>query len=207
MDGLHHLQAAGPLQPLPQGGLERLPLFSGGHGRFGVEDGVQKLLVQLVRLAGVGESIVDIGRPVVKGREQEAQLRRGDDLTGGAVVELIFARAVAQLQFAVLHRAHTAHNVGEHRVALIRAILAVFASVGHIVGVVGQQDQIIALSHVQAVDDRLIEFLPHLAVLQPGVPQSHEAAVLIAVRHLLGGEHDVDEVPAQGPGQGLFQQG
>ena len=31
--------------------------------------------------------------------------------------------------------------------------------------------------------------------------------MLIAVRHLLGGEHDVDEVPAQRAGQGLFQQG
>ena len=121
-------------------------------------------------------------------------------------MELIFARAVAQLQVAVLHGAHAAHNVAEHRVALIRAILAVFAPVGHIVGVVGQQDQIIALPHVQTVDDRLIELLPHLAVLQPGVPQGHEAAVLVAARHLLGGEHDVDEVPAQGPGQGLFQQ-
>ena len=69
MDGLHHLQAAGPLQPLPEGGLERLPLLPGGHGGLGVEDGVQKFLVQLIRLAGVGEGVVDVGRPVVKGRE------------------------------------------------------------------------------------------------------------------------------------------
>ena len=30
--------------------------------------------------------------------------------------------------------------------------------------------------------------------------------MLVAVRHLGGGKHDVDEVPAQGAGQGLFQQ-
>ena len=77
---------------------------------------------------------------------------------------------------------------------------------GHIVGVVGQQDEVVALPHVQAVDDRLIELLPHRTVLQPGIPQGHEAAVFVAVRYLLGGEHDVDEVPAQGAGQGLLQQ-
>lgn len=62
-----------------------------------MEDGIQKLLMQLVRLAGIGEGVVDVGRPVVKGGEQEAQLWRGDDLAGGAVVELVLSRAAMAL--------------------------------------------------------------------------------------------------------------
>lgn len=41
VDGLHHLHTASALQRPGEGGLERLPLFAGRHGRLGVEDGVQ----------------------------------------------------------------------------------------------------------------------------------------------------------------------
>ena len=122
-------------------------------------------------------------------------------------MELVLPGAVAQLQLAVPHRADAAHDVGEHGIARIRLHFIILAPVGHIVGVMGQQDEVIALPHVQAVDDRLIKLLPHLTVLQPGIPQGHESAMFVAVRHLLGREHDVDEVPAQSAGQGLFQQG
>ena len=122
-------------------------------------------------------------------------------------MELVLPGAVAQFQPAVLHRADAAHDIGEHGIALVSAVLTVLTPVGHIIGVMSQQDEIIAIPHVQAVDNRLIKLLPHLNLLQLGIPQGHEAAVFVAVRHLLGGEHDVDEVPAQRAGQGLFQQG
>ena len=83
-DGLDPLQGAGALQGLRQGGLEGLPLLLGGHGRLGVEHRVQEVLVEVPGGAGIEEGVIDIGRPVVEGREQEAQLRRGDDLLRGA---------------------------------------------------------------------------------------------------------------------------
>ena len=73
-----------------------------------MEDGVDKLLVELVRAAGVEEGVIDVGGPVVKGREEEAQIRGGDDLPGGAAVELVLAGQIAQLHLAVFHRADAA---------------------------------------------------------------------------------------------------
>ena len=80
-----------------------------------MKHGVDELLVELVRLAGVKEGVVDVGRPVVKGREEEAQLRRADHLSHG-VVELIVAGEIPQLRPARLHRADAADNIGEHLV-------------------------------------------------------------------------------------------
>ena len=62
-----------------------------------MEYGVQELLMKLVGLAGIVQGVIDVGRPVVKGGEQEAQLWRGDDLAGGAVVELVLSRAAMAL--------------------------------------------------------------------------------------------------------------
>ena len=62
-----------------------------------MEDRIDKLLVNLIRLPGVEQGVIDVGRPVVKGGEQEAQLWRGDDLAGGAVVELVLSRAAMAL--------------------------------------------------------------------------------------------------------------
>ena len=70
----------------------------------------------------------------------------------------------------------------------------------------GQEDQIVALPHVQGVDHGAVEGFPDFPVLQPGLPEGGEKAVLVAVRHLGGGEHHVDEVLPQGSGKGLFQE-
>ena len=73
-----------------------------------MEHGVNKLLVDPVRIAGVEKGIIDIGGAVVEGREQEAQLRRRHHLSGGAAVEFVLPGEIAQLHFAVFHRAHAA---------------------------------------------------------------------------------------------------
>ena len=75
-----------------------------------------------------------------------------------------------------------------------------------IVGVGGQEDEIAALAHVDGVDDPAVQALPGIGVLELRLPQGLEQPVLIAVRHLPGGELNVDQVPAQGAGQTLFQQ-
>ena len=108
MNRLDHLQAAGVLQRPGESPLEGLPLLGGGHGGLRAEDGVQELLVNLVRLPGIEEGVVDVRRPVVEGGEKEAQLRGGDHLSGGAAVEFVLPGEIAQLHFAVFHRAHAA---------------------------------------------------------------------------------------------------
>ena len=47
-----------------------------------MEDAVDKLLVDLIRLAGIEQGVVDVGGPVVKGREDKPQFRLADDLVG-----------------------------------------------------------------------------------------------------------------------------
>ena len=204
MDGLGHLHAARLPQSVGQGPLEGLPLLGGGHGRLGMEHRVDHLLVELIGLAGVEQGVVEVGRPVVEGREQEAQLRRRHHPAGGAGVELVVAGEVAQLRLALLYRTDAADKVGEHGVRAVHGV--VFGPVGHVVDVVSQQDQVVALLQLQGADELLIKTLPQGAVLQLAVPKGGEQPVLLAVRHLPGGEHDVDQVPAQSAGQGLLQQ-
>ena len=74
----------------------------------------------------------------------------------------------------------------------------------HVIGIVGQQDQVVAAVHVQRLDDRIVKRLAHGRVLELAVPQRHQQLVLGAVHHLLGGEHDVDQVFALGAGEGFF---
>ena len=71
-----------------------------------MENAVDELLMQLVRLPGVKQRVVDIGGPVVKGGKEEPQLRRCDGLADGAV-ELVVAGEVAQLRLAQLDGAHS----------------------------------------------------------------------------------------------------
>ena len=70
-ESLDHLQAAGVLQRPGEGPLEGLLLLGGGHGGLRAEDGVQELLVNLVRLPGVEEGVVDV-------RLRESGLKDGE---------------------------------------------------------------------------------------------------------------------------------
>ena len=62
-----------------------------------MEHCVQKVLMQIAGGPGIKQHIINIGSSIVKGGEQEAQLWRGDDLAGGAVVELVLSRAAMAL--------------------------------------------------------------------------------------------------------------
>lgn len=130
VDGLEHLHAALVLQPLTQGGLKGHLLLSGGHGRFGVEHRVDELLVQLVGAACIIQGVIDVGRPVVKGGEEEAQLRGTDDLPRRQVVELVLLGEVAQLRLALLHRIDAADKVREGLVRGVRLKLVITAPWG-----------------------------------------------------------------------------
>ena len=111
MDGLHHVIAAIFLQRLPQGGGEHILLLPGGHGRLHPEHRVNDLLVDLLCVFAVVEGVIDIGRPVVEGGEQESQLRSGGDMAGGGAVKAAVLTAVFQLQGRGLDRADAAEDM------------------------------------------------------------------------------------------------
>lgn len=68
-----------------------LLLLSGRHRGCGMKYAVDDFLVDLICLSGIEQSIVDIGRTIVKGWEQESQFRCGNDLAS-TTVELIISR-------------------------------------------------------------------------------------------------------------------
>ena len=121
-------------------------------------------------------------------------------------MELVLPGEVAQLHLALLHRADGADNVGEDGVRRVLLGLSVRVPVGDVVGVVGEEDKVVDIPHVQAVDDLLVEGLPGLQVLQGAAAQGGEQFVLLALHNLFGGEDDVNQVLAQAAGEGLFQE-
>ena len=205
VDGLHHVVAALLLEGIAQRRAEHVLLLLGGHRRLRAEHRVDHLLMELGGVPAVKEGVVDVGGTVVEGGEQEAQLRRQRDMAGGGAVEAAVLAAVFQLQRGGLHRTDAAHEVLIHRVRPLGKRLVIPALIGHVVGVRRQQDEVVGLAHVQGVDDAAVQRLA--GVLIPGVRLADglQQAVLIAVRHLRGGEYDVHQVPPQCAGQGFLQ--
>ena len=206
VDRLDHIHAAVLLQRLLKGPAKGLPLLYGGHRQLRAEHRFHKLRVADLWLAEVVQGVVEIGGAVVEGREEEAQLRLAHNLLGHAAVKLVFPGEEAQGRFPVLHRADGADQVGEDLIGGVRLQVVVLAAVGHVVGVVGQEDKVVAVVHVQGLDYPLEEGLPGGSILEGRLPQGHQEPVLLAVRHLLGGEYDIHQVFPQGAGNGLFQE-
>ena len=77
---------------------------------------------------------------------------------------------------------------------------------GNVIGVVGHEDQVIALAHVEAFDDPLIKRIPPLRILQARFPQPHQGAVFVAVHHLPVGEYEINKVLSEAAGKRLLQQ-
>lgn len=120
-------------------------------------------------------------------------------------MKFVIAGEIAQSCPASLDRADTAEKIGEHLVGGVRLEFVVFAPVGDVICVAGHQDEIVLAVHIQAVNHLLIKGVSDLAVLQPAGAQVGEEAVFLTVRHLPGGKYNVDQIFAQGPGQGLFK--
>ena len=121
-------------------------------------------------------------------------------MAGHAVVKLVFTGTITQFQLAVFHRADAADDVGEHLVRGICLGLAVLGPVWHIIGIMGQQDQVVAIPHIQGFYDLLIKGLPDFPIFQPGVPKRHEQSVFVAVHHLVCGEYNVNQIFPLGSG-------
>ncbi len=116
MDGLHHVIAASLIQRLRQRRIKNVFLFCRRHGRLHPEQRVNDLLMQLRRVLGVEQQVIDVGGAAVKGGVQEAQLRGQRDMAGGAGMEFVQVMIVPQLQSRGLYRADGADKVAIHRV-------------------------------------------------------------------------------------------
>ena len=104
----------------------------------------------------------------------------------------------------LLHRADGAENVAELLGGIILLHYIVLAFIVDVIGVIGQQDQAVALQ-IQRLDDPAEEGLHRVLVLQRGVPQRHEQPMLIAVHHLLGAEAQIQQIAANRSGHDLAE--
>ena len=170
-----------------------------------MEDGFYELVVDLVWHSGIEKCIVNVCRPVIESRKEETKFRLRNDLTGHTTVEFIIPGEKAQFRFSVLDRADAAENVAEYLVGSVWLEIIVFAPVRHIVDITGQENQIVAVLHLQGVNDNLIEFMPNLRILQFRIPHGSQQTVFIAVHHLLCREHNVNQVAAKSAGKPLLQ--
>ena len=155
--------------------------------------------------AGIIKSIIDIGAAVIKGRKQKAQLGRRDQPVRLAAVKPVVMRVIAQSRLGHFDRADAAKNVGKHLRRGVVLPLPVLRPVGHVVGVVGQQDQVIPLDR-KGADHLLIKGLHRLFILEGGTPQRHQQPVLVAAGDLSGGKFHIDQVFPQCTRQGALEQ-
>ena len=204
MHGLNHIKAAVLVECPGQRLVKALLLSSGRHGHRRAEDRVHEVLVAGIDVFGIEQGVVDICRASVEGREQEAQLRRGHNLADDGAAEALLVRHVAELRLSRFHRAHTAEHVLVHVAAIV--LLPVLAVVRHVIDVIGHQDQVVLVFHVDVVDDAAVEFFPQGGVGQLALAKRGEQAVFLAVHDLLRGKGNIQQVLPQGAGQGLFQQ-
>ena len=205
MDRLDQFHIAGITQSFAECILECFFLLSGRHGGCGMKYAVDNFLVDLICLSGIEQSIVDIGRTIVKGREQESKFRCGNDLAD-TTVELVVSGEESQLSFALLHRTDTANDIGEYGIGCICIHLVVFVLTGDIVCVICQEDQVVAVPKVKRVDDFLIELLTDVTAFQLRIAQRHEKAMLITVSYLFSREDNIDQVLPKFSGKSLLQQ-
>lgn len=141
MNGLHHVQAAIVPQGRGEQRLEGLFLFGGGLWHRGIEHRLNQRILRGRNVVGVVQGVIDVGRPVVKGREQESQRGGGDHLVHRAVVEQLFLRDVVEIRLCLLDGADGAEDKSVGLVGIVRLRIAVLALEGNIVAVAAQQDR------------------------------------------------------------------
>ena len=115
-------------------------------------------------------------------------------------MEGLLLRDIAQQLLAGLHGADGADKVGEDLAAVFKPG-AILGLEGDVVALVRQQDEVVFLKADRA-DDRLEQLLPGLFVVQRGLTQAHEQAVLVGIGDLLCAEGQIEQIPVRRAGQG-----
>ena len=110
--------------------------------------------------------------------------------------------AVAQLRLAGDHRADAAEEVAEHIGAVLLLLIGL-----HVIGVIGHEDQVVFLLKAEILRQQGAEALAQCLVLQPGLAQLAQQAVLLAVTDLLGCKGHIHQILAHAAGETFVQQG
>ena len=142
----------------------------------------------------------------LEGGEEEAQLGRKSDMSGGAGVEEVLVGIVAQLERRCLHRADGADKILVDVAGGVRLQLVILAAVRNIIGVGGEENEAVRLAHIERFNNFAAERFAGVHILALRLAQGLEQTVLVAVRDLRGGEFDVNEVAPQRAGERLFEQ-
>ena len=141
--------------------------------------------------AAVIQRVIDIGSAVVECREEEAQLRRTQHMTGRSTAEIMLVCDVTQGGFSVLDRTDAAEDVIEDFTGALLKDFVVAALERYIVGIGGQQDDIAVLAEIQRFNDALIERIAQPRVAQMGAAQPLQQAVFVTVFDLCDAECNV----------------
>ena len=206
VDGLHHIVAAILFKRISERGIKHIFLLDGRHRRLDAEHRVDDLLVDELDIPAVEKRVVDVRRAVVEGGEEEAQLGRKGNMSGGAGVEEVLVGIVAQLERRRLHRTNGADKILVDVAGGVRLQLVVLAAVGNVVGIGGEENEIVRLTHAQRFNNFAAERFAGVRILALRLAQGLEQTVLVAVRDLSGRECNVDEVAPQRAGERLFEQ-
>ena len=157
-----------------------------------------------ILFAGIVESVVQVGHAVVIGREEEALVRLLDHPFPSLVDEHAGIRIIAEAVPAFCDGAEAAQQEGIDIVGSVLQICPVRGPGGDIIHAVHQEDQVLARSFVglhylfEKFGDQLLVF--QFALLEP-VEEFLAASLLF----LLQRELQVEEVPSQLAGKGLFE--
>ena len=144
MDSLNHIQITFVTQAGGEQSFKGLLLLGGGLGDGCIENRFHQSILRFLDVLGVVERIINIGRAVIKCREQEAQRRRGHHLCHSAVMEYLLLRHIMQIRLGLLHGADGAQQIciGFFRLILLEGIILTLE--GNVIAVAGQQNQIVA---------------------------------------------------------------
>ena len=142
---------------------------------------------------------MDIRASVGEGREEEACLRQVYHPVPDTVLEGVLHRIVAQARLGQFHRADAGEDVFIDLIGGIFHVDAVRCPARHIVGVMDQQDQVVA--HILVVcNDPVIVLFQQGIVLQPAVPEAQQEFLGTACAFAGQGEFQGEQVLTQGAG-------
>lgn len=122
--------------------LEGLLLLVGRLRCWGIEYGGQETSVDICRIAGIEQGVVDIGRSVVEGREQETQLRHSGKIGNATIVKFLLLWDIVQGGLGLLDRADGTQQVLVGFVGILCVAVAIFVFEGNIVCIAANEDQV-----------------------------------------------------------------
>ena len=171
-----------------------------------MKDCLNEILITLFLGAVEEQRAIEVGGPVVKGREEEAQLGIAGHTVHAAAVEALLSRVIAKTWLRLLDGADGANQIGELGVAGIRMEAAVLSPEGDVVDIRRQQDQIADLRQTEAACNFFKQAVARVGVGQTLPQQFHQQSVFFSALDLSGRKAQLGERPAQGPGDALAQQ-